>query len=311
VENPLPELPTVELPFIEPPTVELPSDTGDQGGSPPPTEALPPQPELPATETPAPTAEVAQSPLRGGGRGALPPDVAEQLARNVGAGGLFAPTDVPPTVELPAQFEIAKGSLVVFPGFDQVTPIDLTVTLPDGQVRSFQVLPEHPFAGTVGNALALRFIPQVGDPLGTYLFYALQGDRQASAAAPVVLATSPWITTPGDLFQPPFGPQQALPPGGVFNFALSGVAPEQLVELYLYRGTEGHEFPLDFSYLATLPPVTVDVRGEALFTLPTQPDDPPGFYLIETRPKSNFVSDTTAPPDRYFGDGVFEVLPPD
>jgi hypothetical protein len=71
------------------------------------------------------------------------------------------------------------------------------------------------------------------------------------------------------------------PPGTNFRIGLAGFAPGSTVKLFLYllRIQDG-----GWTFLAILDPATMDQEGQALFSLHTEPDDPPGRYRVKTDP---------------------------
>jgi len=74
-------------------------------------------------------------------------------------------------------------------------------------------------------------------------------------------------------------------PGTTFQIGLVGFQPHQPVSLYLYRpGVPGDcddvFLACQWVYLAALPPVAVDGRGQAIVLLPTRADDPENRYKI-------------------------------
>ncbi len=65
-------------------------------------------------------------------------------------------------------------------------------------------------------------------------------------------------------------------PGTIFEIALAGFNADSTVALYLYRNIpeDGWEFQ------ASLPSVTVDQYGQAMYALPSGAEDPPGTYAV-------------------------------
>src|SRR5215216_194889 len=83
-------------------------------------------------------------------------------------------------------------------------------------------------------------------------------------------------------------------PGTTFSFALAGYAPYETLRPRLYRIIGDCN-----SFVAAMPPITLDQSGEGVYRVPTRRDDPPGKY--------NFVVNGTRSIDGIFtiaGDGV-------
>jgi hypothetical protein len=116
------------------------------------------------------------------------------------------------------------------------------------------------------------FFPVPSDPQGDYTFSAAQTNvAPATGAFTVVAATVPRIVE--------LVGEGA--PGTTFRFGLAGF--EDSVTLYLYK-TKPQDS--EWTFLSTLPTVTVESNGEAIFLLESRAGDPPGQYAIVTDPSA-------------------------
>jgi hypothetical protein len=209
------------------------------------------------TDTPEPTPSdtpIPESPLK---RNDIPPEgVQAQL-------GFFTPNILclpseKPLITVAPEAEIAQVLLICLTGFQTQGAIAAEVKLPDGAIRQNKIEP------SVGRWLWLS-LP--GDPLGEYTIIAQQGDLEASGTftvRPASVSRIAALTKSG-------------PPGATFQFALAGFQPGQALYLYRLSGS-------NWVYATELPPAQVDGRGEAIYELSTQPDDPSGTYVVVTKP---------------------------
>lgn len=231
---------------------------------------------LPSLTT-SPTMVVTESPLRR--RDAPPEGVAAQLRVYTGGAGHAPPG---PTGEPRVEFfpyngiqEIATDFLIEFGGFPLDQALDVQVVQPDGRVRQQQIDLDGDDAFWYWESLP-------GDPYGEYLVTATQEELQATGVFTISAASTPRLY--------PLLPHGAGRPGTAFQFALAGFQPGQSVPLHLYywiddcSDTSHRGSDYCWRYATRLPAVQVDSRGEAFYTLVTQPDDPEGKYALETEP---------------------------
>lgn len=263
--------PPVGTAIAPPPTTAAPPAATDAPPAPTAPAVVPTVVAPPPTALPAPTG----SPLKS--RDTPPGGVAEQLgffgspAANVcGVDTAAAPgvLVVPSLLNAPP-LEIAESATICLDGFNPDRPLTIELTWPDGTSET---------SGTRGSTLRdlnggfWSWYARPGAPTGRYRIRVTQGDRQANGRFEVEPAATPRI-----LVVPGSGAAGAL-----FRVLLAGFPPEQPVSLFLYRaGTGEPACEGAFCYTAALPPIAVDARGEEVYTLATEPDDPPGRYRIE------------------------------
>jgi hypothetical protein len=189
-----------------------------------------------------------------------------------GAGGVCVGQAETPLLRLvspkPGEIEIGTRMFLCSEGFADV-PIDLEAALPDGTLRRGSEHPENFQQGT--NLYFWTLLPN--DPTRTYIVTVIQGERRAQMTFDVAPASRPRF-----LVRPEIG----IPGSGV-RFDLVGYPPDSDILLYVYKlERAGNEWY--FHLGTTLPPAHTDSRGIATYTLPTQPDDEDGEYLIVTEP---------------------------
>ncbi len=249
--------------------------TSSPGASSPPTGAVappgqtaqPPQPSQPGAATPSLPA--VESPLK---RRDVPPEgVAAQFGFTVPNLRCLI-TDSPgppePGPDQPAQAQVANRLCIAFTGFDaEQEIIDLVVTGPDGFEISRGPIPIVPGS--------LVFVPTPAHPKGTYAYVASQ--------APPAGQTEPLVATGAFEVVPASQPAAVMmsppgPPGATFQIGLAGFPADTAVPAFLYALNQEAN---GWVYLTEIsPPPVVDSAGEAVLTLQTAPDDPPGRYGV-------------------------------
>jgi hypothetical protein len=218
----------------------------------------------PPTPTPRPTPTPTDTPVPDGTLkdNDVPPEgVAAQLG--------FFPAHIPCADPLKpgdgkqiGTVETASRSRICFAKFKPDNEISVSVMQPGGAVlRQGTVTTEGSGAGV------WTWVILPGDPLGTYTLTATQGQLKAVATFTVVRAMSPRIIV---------HPRSGVP-GTTFSIGLAGFQPSLTAPLYLYRQRD-RSIP-SFNYATQLSSVRTDARGEAIYTLRTQWDDPVGEYL--------------------------------
>ncbi|HEX2222171.1 MAG TPA: hypothetical protein VHK06_06560 [Candidatus Limnocylindria bacterium] len=260
-----------------------------------------PAPTPPATaspeaagETPTPVATATPPPGQQDG----PPAVVSPLKRrDAPPGGVDAqlafvgPTagcdvsDAPGPPEPGPDFEaqVAHWFCIDFFGFDpEQASVEFVLTAPDGTELVRTALP------TEGGSASFRFQPTLAYPKGVYQYVVAQPAPVAPQSSPAD-TTQPSVatgtfqlvaaTTPGSVAMTP-----SLPRGGAVQIGLAGFPAGSAVETFVYEAITD---PNSGSYLTALPRVTVDGIGEALLTIQTAPDDPPGRYAVVTRPATS------------------------
>ena len=171
---------------------------------------------------------------------------------------------VPAVIVDGAPPEVATSYSLCVMGFAADVTIDVTLTLPDGTVRT-RAIPE-PSPGSA--VLVLELLP--GEPIGIYSATATQGDLHATGSYEVFRAAFPRVYAA----QPVSGRA-----GSLFSFALAGFTPGSQVGFDLYQNVDAGIYV----YLTTLPPAITDAVGEATYALPTTPGDPQGLYCLVYR----------------------------
>jgi hypothetical protein len=188
------------------------------------------------------------------------------------------------------QIEILESLRLCFIDFAPNQPVAVQITRPDGSslwqgdvttddvgTSAWQgtILPGEPLGAytvtAIQHAPADAALPELLILTDTTYIVTTQHERRATATLEVVPAARRWLKVEPN----------STPPGTTLQVYLAGYAPEQSVPVYLYRASES---PLVWTYAAVLPPVQIDGRGEARFSLDIQPDDPPGRYAVHTNP---------------------------
>jgi hypothetical protein len=161
-------------------------------------------------------------------------------------------------------------------------PVTVATTQPDGNVRRVTL-----------NEPTETLYMRPGTPLGRYEFVATAGGRSirggftVKAPAKRILLVSP--ESNGNIRA-----------GRAVTVHLAGYRPSERVTLYLYRWIDHRDVNTGetiFAYATSIGQTTIDGRGEAALNFPTEPDDPPGSYLVVSSPaqQNNLFS------------GIFEV----
>ena len=243
--------------------------------------SVPPGTVLLATVTAQPQGPGESSPFK---EQATPPQgVLEEILALFPTFGLLgclgANADSPPRVVAEEPNEIPTEVSIEFCRFAPNQDIAVQVRRPDGTVWRERVRTDDQGTGH------WNWTSVPGDPLGTYTVTATQGTRQAVGTFTVRAAAQPRV-----LVLP-----NAAPPGGTFRIALAGFQPRQNVLLRLYRLNRES---VRYRYATTLGSVQMDERGQAIYTLRSQTDDPLTEYLVVTDP----------PPSRLqFADSLFSI----
>lgn len=235
---------------------------------------------IPVTETPTETAapvptEPAEALAVGSlltPRGSVPLGVEAEIALP-GTGGVpgcirMPRPELPPRIDVPrSPIHTGQRTWLCFSeGVLPDVPVDVQIDWPDGQVERYTLAPDAP--------IGLTWIALPGEPLGDYRVSFVQGERSASASFTVQAPASPTL-----LIEP-----ESAPLGSTFSIVLAGFPPDYAVSIHVYEwrtdcaGFQGGECN---RYVTTLPPILTDDKGEAVFALPTTPDDPPGSYRLE------------------------------
>lgn len=147
-------------------------------------------------------------------------------------------------------------------GFAPDDPVEVTVTLPGGEVRRLG------FAGRAANVHVLNWTVMLSDPLGAYRMLASQGNRQASKAVTVKRAS-----TPRAMVLPPSS--QAV--GGTFRIVVAGYPRGATVFPSLFQDGSSQR------HLDDLPPIVMDPAGQGLLTLHSRAGDQTGRYCVGFR----------------------------
>ena len=233
------------------------SDAPSQTPAPPTEPPTAPPTVVPATPSPSPTpAEV------GGafGRRDVPPGgVAEILGFTIPAARLCIPPEsVDPNAGVwLSRFSESVPTFVCAVGFDADSPIDFSLTGPDGVVR------------TETTRTPWR-LGQVSDPFqGSYRLVAAQG-------ALTIEREDVWQST--DVNVVAFPP--AVTRGEPVQVAVAAPGAPGPHPAYLYQAGTGPTGLAAWLYIADLGPVDVDNSGEGRLTLTSSPDDEAGGYAV-------------------------------
>lgn len=221
-----------------------------------------------------------------GRRDAPPEGVKEQINfGGVGDGSCESGLAPPPRITFLRKFFSYQGDydptendepgrgdqlFICLPGFSETEPIQAEIRRPDGRVSRRQaILPPKLAASTV----VWDTLPS--DPFGTYRVTARQGSVRVRSTFMLKPPTNPQIRVIGRRHELNGGG----PPGTPFTTVLVGLEPRQQVRLDIYRSRQ----PLDgtFRYVTSIP-VTLNERGEAVYTIKTAKGDPSGLYVVMT-----------------------------
>jgi hypothetical protein len=217
----------------------------------------------------------ASSPLR---RRATPPGAFERtiIFGGMGPGDADACEFLPPADRVAHPgfaeciAELNQPMDLTFDGFASGSEVALEAFAPDGT----RIRAETSVADVHGVA-KWHWISVPSDPLGDSTLSASQGSLKSTAQLRVEASSQPR--------------RAVLPaagaPGTTFHFYVAGMQARQRVELSLYRGRKIDEFP----FVTSLGAVITDERGNAMFELPTAPDDPWNEYVIDTIPPAGLT----------------------
>jgi hypothetical protein len=239
------------------------------------------------------TSPTTGSPLK---RHDTPPEGVRPMLAGFGFGGGEDPcrsgeeAERDPSVYVPGKPEIATEFYICVQGFAANREIQIQVKYPDGRVKRDRIsVPGYP---TPTRSTLWTSLP--GDPLGEYAVIATQGEGQAQHQAMTSFMMSA-ASKPHIMVLPNMGP-----PGTTFRFALAGFAPDKMVPLHLYRQDTSCTDAIAYCYVTSLPPANMDSRGEAIYMLRTQPDDPQGSYRVITEPIVNLTPSHAFPQTGVF-----------
>lgn len=224
-------------------------------------------------------------------RDAPPEGVADQLVSFGGAAGslCIANPDGDPAVEvrpdpsLGPAIEIGEPAQICLTGFDPNQPYLIEIQLPDGQVQRSDA--DAPYLYL--NSYLPRWLALPGDPAGDYFIAVTQGDHGATSQFTVAMATAPSILVRN----------LNVTSGGVVQLVLAGFSPNQPAQLYLYHEMPNYLSCFQSCFIAALPPIDINERGEANYMIQTEADDDLGWYLVEASPP---LSTTTRHLRRFF-----------
>jgi hypothetical protein len=152
-----------------------------------------------------------------------------------------------------------------------IATISVAITQPDGTVRRSTITEEDR-----GEPFYLR----PGTPIGRYEFVASAGGRSVKGGFTVKAPVKRILLVPED--------SSSIAAGKPVTVHLAGYRPSESVKLYLYRWLDHRDVGTGetiFQYATLISETTTDRRGEAVITFPTEPDDPPGTYLVYGSPE--------------------------
>jgi len=178
---------------------------------------------------------------------------------------------------------IAERLVVCFDNttFVPGTPIGVEFKQGDTVVESREIVAVDQGGGTS----QFRWVPRPGYPFGPWVLTARQGDVTATLR----FEMKPYETLgeSGRILVVDVNNRRGTP----VQFVLGGFTPGVPVPMYLYGAPAcpADQDPAvgDACFMAEMPPAIPDARGEATYSLPTQPDDPPGEYFVSTRQNPN------------------------
>jgi hypothetical protein len=162
--------------------------------------------------------------------------------------------------------------LCVF-GFKRDTPIQITLTFPSG-TESQWTLCDPCREGS--DFIISPFMALPDYPIGLYHVRASQESVSAVGTFTLQRASKPTLAVREncvDYFD-------GVPRGTVVHIGVSGFPYIQQAQLLLYYARTENG---DAQFIASVPMV-IDGAGDGLYVLPTQSDDPPGYYAVRTIP---------------------------
>ena len=236
----------------------------------------PPRPPAEGSQPVAPATadDPLASPLR---QRDLPPSAMAGLLSFFTQGGSSADCWVSPGETADCEVVIPGGVAWHFSGFDPDSEVDVVVQRADGS-RVARRVPLEP--STYNPAYSFgewEWAVLPGDPAGIYTITATGRARQVSRQ----LVVNPPLARPRSYVYP-----SQAPAGSTFTIALTGFAPNQLVDLDLFRSSDCRAPGGTFLFASRLKQLRVNARGEAVDALRTFAQDPACRYAIETQPPS-------------------------
>jgi hypothetical protein len=166
------------------------------------------------------------------------------------------------------EFETSGGKLI--------GTIQVSITRPDGSVTGLTISEDN-------RGEPIYFAP--GAALGRYSFVARAAGRSVTGGFTV--------KAPAKRILLVIEADREIRGGQSVAVHLAGYRPSERVTLYLYLWFDHRDVGTGetiFKYATVLGSTTTDRRGEAVFSFPTEPDDPPGSYLVASSPaQQNFL----------------------
>ena len=158
------------------------------------------------------------------------------------------------------------------------TPIQVTIRSPSGRLDRSTAPP--PCSGQQC-ASEVHWAALPGDPLGDYQVTAVQGDVTAHGRIIVEKSDEPRLMVVGGVIYE--DQRVTVRPGRTVGIAIAGFQPHRSIGLLFYHTPNLDPYPQDLRFRAWTP-VKTDASGAAVFQLRTAPSDPPGCYVVNTRP---------------------------
>lgn len=192
--------------------------------------------------------------------------------------GSLKPVIVPFDELIENTIRVNSMYLLCFHEFAPSEPLEVQLVSPNGQKHREQIKIDD------GGNGEWSWLVLPGSPIGKYTITGTQGTRQASSTFIVSLASEPSIRILTD---------KSGKPGTIFKIAMAGFIPNEKIILYLYREVDLHTcgtFATNcYKYLTILSVDKANERGELIYELVTQVDDPLGTYYISDHPFNNTI----------------------
>jgi hypothetical protein len=167
-------------------------------------------------------------------------------------------------------FEAGDGKLI--------GTIQVSITRPDGSVTGLTI-------SETNRGESIYFAP--GAALGRYSFVARAAGRSVTGGFTV--------KTPAKRILVLIEGNRDIRGGQSITAHLAGYRPSERVTLYLYRWFDHKDIGTGqtiFQYATVIGSTMTDRRGEAVFSFPTERDDPAGNYLVYSFPAQENVLDS-------------------
>jgi hypothetical protein len=190
--------------------------------------------------------------------------------------GYEVPAGPGPAVIVFPKMVLGEATTICLSKFTGTANVSVQVKRADASMWTAQVSPKP----RTDEALpSVDFATMPGDPTGTYTVTATQGTLKATGTFAVDYAVNQHILV---VAESPGRGVASVARGQPIHIGLAGWKASQRIELSLHYSPA--PTPAEDAKFITLISVTVDARGQRVYTLPTRADDPKGCYVVNTKP---------------------------